>query len=59
MILEFTEGENKINLIFDIVVDAHDINTKEKEEELKSKMIEEIKKLNPLYNCVITVDKYF
>ncbi len=54
-----TEGENKINLIFDIVVDAHDINTKEKEEELKSKMIEEIKKLNPLYNCVITVDKYF
>ena len=54
-----TEGENKINLIFDIVVDAYDINTKEKEEELKSKMIEEIKKLNPLYNCVITIDKYF
>lgn len=54
-----TEGENKINLIFDIVVDAHDINTKEKEEELRSKTIEEIKKLNPLYNCVITIDKYF
>ena len=54
-----TEGENKINIIFDIVVDAHDINTNEKEEELESKITEDIKKLNPLYNCVITVDKYF
>lgn len=54
-----TEGENKINLIFDIEVDAHNINTKDKEEELKNHLIEEIKKMNPLYNCVITVDKYF
>lgn len=54
-----TEGENKINLIFDIEVDAHNINTKDKEEELRNHLIEEIKKMNPLYNCVITVDKYF
>lgn len=54
-----TEGENKINIIFDIVVDAHRINTKEKEEELRSKIVEEIKELNPLYNCVITIDKEF
>ncbi|MCC3866669.1 cation diffusion facilitator family transporter [Terrisporobacter mayombei] len=54
-----TEGENKINLIFDIEVDAHNINTKNKEEELRSHLIEAIKKMNPLYNCVITIDKYF
>lgn len=54
-----TEGEDKINLIFDIEVEAHDINTKEKEEELRAQLTEEIKKLNPLYYCVITIDKYF
>lgn len=54
-----TEGENKINLIFDIEVDAHNINTKDKEEELRNDLIEEIKKMDPLYNCVITIDKYF
>lgn len=54
-----TEGENKINLIFDIEVDAHNINTKDKEEELRNDLIEEIKKMDPSYNCVITIDKYF
>lgn len=56
-----TEGENKINIIFDIEVDAHnhDINTNNKEEKLKNQITEEIKKLNPLYDCVITVDKFF
>lgn len=54
-----TEGENKINLIFDIEVDAHNINTKDKEEKLRNDLIEEIKKMDPLYNCVITIDKYF
>ena len=54
-----TEGENKINLIFDIEVDAHNINTKAKEEKLRNDLIKEIKKLNPLYNCLITIDKYF
>ena len=54
-----TEGENKRNLIFDIEVDAYNINTKEKEEELRRKVEEDIKELNPLYNCVITIDKYF
>ena len=56
-----TEGENKINIIFDIEVDAHnhDINTNDKEEKLKNHITEEIRKLNPLYDCVITVDKFF
>ena len=56
-----TEGENKINIIFDVEVDAHnhDINTNDKEEKLKKSIEEEIKKLNPLYNCVITIDKFF
>ena len=56
-----TEGENKINIIFDVEVDAHnhDINTNNKEEKLKNQITEEIKKLNPLYDCVITVDKFF
>ena len=56
-----TEGENKINIIFDVEVDAHnhDISTNDKEEKLKKSIEEEIKKLNPLYNCVITIDKFF
>lgn len=54
-----TEGENKINIIFDIEVHASHINTKNKEKELINKLNEEIKKLNPLYNCVITIDKIF
>lgn len=54
-----TEGEDKINIIFDIEVDAYDINKKEQEEELIENLEKEIKKLNPLYNCIITIDKYF
>ena len=54
-----TEGENKINIIFDIEVDAHTINTKDKEEALRDRVVEEIKKLDPLYNCIITIDKFF
>lgn len=54
-----TEGENKINIIFDVEVDPHNINTNDKEEELKNNLTEEIKKLNTLYNCIITIDKFF
>ena len=54
-----TEGKDKINIIFDIEVNAYEVNTPDKEEELKGKLESDIKKLNPLYNCVITIDKYF
>ena len=54
-----TEGKDKINIIFDIEVNAYEVNTPDKEEELKDKLESDIKKLNPLYNCVITIDKYF
>ena len=54
-----TEGKDKINIIFDIEVNAYEVNTPDKEEELKGKLESDIKKLNPLYNCVITRDKYF
>ena len=54
-----TEGKDKINIIFDIEVNAYAVNTPDKEEELKGKLESDIKKLNPLYNCVITIDKYF
>ena len=54
-----TEGKDKINIIFDIEVNAYEVNTSDKEEELKGKLESDIKKLNPLYNCVITIDKYF
>ena len=54
-----TEGKDKINIIFDIEVNAYEVNTPDKEKELKGKLESDIKKLNPLYNCVITIDKYF
>ena len=54
-----TEGKDKINIIFDIEVNAYEVNTPDKEEELKGKLESDIKKLNPLYNCLITIDKYF
>ncbi|WP_455539147.1 cation diffusion facilitator family transporter [Terrisporobacter sp.] len=54
-----TEGKDHVNIIFDIEVDAHEVNTPKKEEELKNKLQMDIKNLNPLYNSIITVDKYF
>ncbi|MEG0051092.1 MAG: cation diffusion facilitator family transporter [Terrisporobacter sp.] len=54
-----TEGDDKVNLIFDIVADANIINANEKEEELKNKITEEILSINDKRNCVITVDKDF
>ena len=54
-----TEGKNQTNIIFDIEVNFDEVNTVEKEEELRKNLEEGIKKLNPLYNCIITIDKYF
>lgn len=54
-----TEGEDKVNLIFDLVVDAHYVTTKEDEEEIKNTVSREIKILKPDYNCIITIDKEF
>lgn len=54
-----TEGNDMVNIIFDVEVDAHDINTKEKENKLRSDIQKDIKNLDSLYNCVITIDKYF
>ena len=54
-----TEGNDKINIIFDVEVDAYDINTKEKENKLRCDIQKDIKNLDSLYNCVITIDKYF
>ena len=54
-----TEGKNQTNIIFDIEVNFDEVNTVEKEEELRKNLEEDIKKLNPLYNCIITIDKYF
>lgn len=51
------EGEIK-NLIFDVVVDT----TKEytiTDTELIDELSESIKKVHPLYNCLITIDKHF
>lgn len=54
-----TEGKNQTNIIFDIEVNFDEVNTVEKEEELRKNLEKDIKKLNPLYNCIITIDKYF
>ena len=54
-----TEGNDKINIIFDVEVYAYDINSKEKENKLRSDIQKDIKNLDSLYNCVITIDKYF
>ncbi|MBC2578826.1 cation diffusion facilitator family transporter [Clostridium sp. DJ247] len=50
------EGENK-NLIFDVVIDADHILTKDKELKLQKDINLNLKKLHPNYNAIITVDK--
>lgn len=54
-----TEGKDRKNIIFDIEVDAHNINCEDKEEDLRNKIEKEIKKLDSGYDCIITIDKYF
>lgn len=52
------EKEHK-NLIFDIVVDSAALRKIMHEEELKEKIISDIKDIHPEYNCIITVDPDF
>lgn len=52
------EGEKK-NLIFDIVVDSIKLNKVMTDDELRQKLIHDIQKLHPQYNCIITIDKDF
>ncbi|MEF9992403.1 MAG: cation diffusion facilitator family transporter [Romboutsia sp.] len=53
-------GENeKKNLIFDIVVNSESLGKLKYEDEIKSVIISEIKKIHPEYNCVITVDRAY
>lgn len=49
------EGDEK-NLIFDIVVNSKFLKLVMTEEELKESIKNEIKKIHPLYNCIITID---
>lgn len=50
-------GEFQINLIFDLVLPYS--YSKEEEQKLLSRIIEEIRKRDARYNCVITLDKSF
>lgn len=54
-----TEGSLNKNLIFDVVIDANMINGKDFEEKLKNSIIDDIQKINPEYNLIITIDKEF
>ena len=45
-----TEGNDKINIIFDVEVDAYDINTKEKENKLRCDIQKDIKNLD---SCMV------
>ena len=49
------KGEKK-NLIFDIVVDSSKLDKNTTEEDLKHDICDTIKKDNPQYNCIITID---
>lgn len=50
---------NKKNLIFDIVVDANKLSKDIEEENIKLDISNAIKKTNPMYNCIITIDKEY
>ncbi|WP_070000876.1 cation diffusion facilitator family transporter [Cellulosilyticum sp. I15G10I2] len=52
------EGDHK-NLIFDIVVDAHNLEKVISEEKLKLMISEAVKEINASYECIITVDKEY
>lgn len=49
------EGDEK-NLIFDIVVNSKFLKHVMTESELKATIKNEVKKIHPLYNCIITID---
>lgn len=50
-------GEHQINLIFDLVIPYS--YSKEAEQKLLSKIIEEVRKKDSRYNCVITLENSF
>lgn len=52
------EGEKK-NLIFDVVIDSAKLNKVMTQEELKEKLIHDVKVIHPQYNCIITIDHDF
>ncbi|MCY6960149.1 cation diffusion facilitator family transporter [Clostridium brassicae] len=52
------DGEYK-NLIFDIVIDFSSKLTLKDEENLKTNIDKELKKIHPLYNSLITIDKAY
>lgn len=52
------EGEHK-NIVFDIVVDSCKKMSAINEENLKAAINTSVKKIYPLYNCVVTLDKDF
>lgn len=52
------DGEHK-NLVFDIVIEHTKGFNDEDEEKLKKQIDEELKKLHPGYNAVVTIDKEF
>lgn len=52
------EGDKK-NLIFDIVVDAYNLEKIISEEKLKTMIEEAVKEINLEYHCIITIDKEY
>ena len=50
-------GEFQINLIFDLVIPFS--YTKEEEQKLLSKIIEEVRKRDPRYQCIITLENSY
>lgn len=51
------KGEYQINLIFDLVIPYS--YTKEEEQGILKRILEEVRKKDPRYNCVITVENSF
>lgn len=52
-------GDGNKNLIFDIVIDANKLSKDITEESIKLNIINAIKKNNPQYNCIITIDREY
>ena len=55
--VRITRGEKNVNVIFDVVV-PYDVENEQCESIIK-KLSEDIKNINPIYNCVIQIDRSF
>ena len=55
--VRITRGEKNVNVIFDIVV-PYEVDD-EQEDKVVSKLKDDIKSLNGIYNCVIQIDRSF